>query len=625
MPTYGEKWIELLGWYAAHESGSEKALYHERMERGIANLGIPPIKFVHPMEKEILDLLDVKNGKWTNILLTGEAGVGKTCEIHKIHAGMAGEPGKLKGKGNYWINEGTTDGGAKYQAHINRDLSAWRKFGSTSPAAATEESDAIGIWSELILGRQPKDSVTSFFAIAANDGQLLKAFRDYSHVPHIAEAFQILERCLQKGVEPPEGTPLRIFHLSSLKSDVIFALCLDAVLDNPAWASLEAEHGGDNDIFGSLSPLRTNYLALKDPIIRKRLLDLAKLCDSNDWHLPIRNILAMLANALLGVSDKSGIMNVDLLRRIISEGRPQISNFFANILGLNLPLDWRERIFGPMESFRVGLETINQADNLILFGPDDDDFRADYDKIFTDDALFPINPTFEGIRKEYLNHGPTESNDDEGPFHNQLVAQRRRLFFRTPLAMESRYNPWGLTNFHYAKDYLEELLPPVAEGKAPHPKRLTPLITALNRVWTGLLLDESNQVFVTTALDYAAGKSSEIEMRRIPTKGTSNGEHPYIDLEVGAKGSRIPRISVYLKKDEPPITLPLTLTRYEFLRRVEKGALPASFSRECSEDIRAFKSRILARLKMVPGSGLQILHANPDGTAGVTVLTLNVA
>ena len=41
--------------------------------------------------------------------------------------------------------------------------------------------------------------------------------------------------------------------------------------------------------------------------------------------------------------------------------------------------------------------------------------------------------------------------------------------------------------------------------------------------------------------------------------------------------------------------LPLSLTRYEFLSRVAtEGALPASFSKECYEDILAFKSRLLS-------------------------------
>jgi hypothetical protein len=39
----------------------------------------------------------------------------------------------------------------------------------------------------------------------------------------------------------------------------------------------------------------------------------------------------------------------------------------------------------------------------------------------------------------------------------------------------------------------------------------------------------------------------------------------------------------------------LTLIRYEFLSRIAmEGALPASFSKECYEDLLAFKSRLIA-------------------------------
>jgi hypothetical protein len=41
--------------------------------------------------------------------------------------------------------------------------------------------------------------------------------------------------------------------------------------------------------------------------------------------------------------------------------------------------------------------------------------------------------------------------------------------------------------------------------------------------------------------------------------------------------------------------LNLTLIRYEFLSRIAlEGALPASFSKECYEDLLAFKSQLIA-------------------------------
>lgn len=44
------------------------------------------------------------------------------------------------------------------------------------------------------------------------------------------------------------------------------------------------------------------------------------------------------------------------------------------------------------------------------------------------------------------------------------------------------------------------------------------------------------------------------------------------------------------------VSLELNLIRFEFLSRVAEGALPNSFSRECHEDILAYKSLLLSRL-----------------------------
>src|SRR5206468_1940311 len=159
---------------------------------------------------------------------------------------------------------------------------------------------------------------------------------------------------------------------------------------------------------------------------------------------------AMLANALLGVSERrvssSGVLNLDQIRMLMAEGKTDSCNFFANIFGLNLDANWRERLLGPLESLRVGLETMNQADNLILFGPDDEEcYRNDHDRLFQQDPVFPPDKTFEQFRSHYLSQGPDGRGEEEIHFQEKLIAQRRRLFFRTPPELEAKYNPWGLT------------------------------------------------------------------------------------------------------------------------------------------------------------------------------------
>jgi hypothetical protein len=59
------------------------------------------------------------------------------------------------------------------------------------------------------------------------------------------------------------------------------------------------------------------------------------------------------------------------------------------------------------------------------------------------------------------------------------------------------------------------------------------------------------------------------------------------------EGHSIPQLRVTLC-DTISCSLALNLTRYEFLSRVAEGALPSSFSRECYEDILAFKGQLMA-------------------------------
>ena len=82
-------------------------------------------------------------------------------------------------------------------------------------------------------------------------------------------------------------------------------------------------------------------------------------------------------------------------------------------------------------------------------------------------------------------------------------------------------------------------------------------------------------------------------------------------------GTRLPELSVQLDAATRCV-LTLNLVRFEFLMRVAGGALPSSFSRECQEDILAFKGSILAALKRTrPPAGV--------GDLAFRLLALNAA
>ena len=69
----------------------------------------------------------------------------------------------------------------------------------------------------------------------------------------------------------------------------------------------------------------------------------------------------------------------------------------------------------------------------------------------------------------------------------------------------------------------------------------------------------------------------------------------------------------------------LHLTRFEFLTRVAAGALPSSFSRECYEDVLAFKSRVMSAFYALNAGQhpqLAILMPGQDGAFVVRQLNL---
>ena len=68
------------------------------------------------------------------------------------------------------------------------------------------------------------------------------------------------------------------------------------------------------------------------------------------------------------------------------------------------------------------------------------------------------------------------------------------------------------------------------------------------------------------------------------------------------------------------VAFDLTPIRHEFLSRVAEGALPASFSNECLEDLLAFKAKLLRKAEIVRKAAF----ADDDEASGeASAFTLN--
>jgi hypothetical protein len=385
---------------------------------------------------------------------------------------------------------------------------------------------------------------------------------------------------------------LKFFNLSRASSAELFDRALDAFLAHPGWEELKQDVPAENDVFGPKCPIRHNYELLHTPLVRSRLRSLLELCDYNGLHVPIRQILLLLTNAVLGHSDaKDHLMVPADIPKIIAQGTVYKASLYNNIFGGNLSSIRRQAItiFDYLERFQVGYETSNRVDNILIFGQDDEHLGEYFEEYVRKDQFYGAEPSFYAAKREYI-EGIDESEERANEFLQMLISQRRGLFFKIPKEAEAELGLWELTVFKFAGEYLDSVLGVLNKGAVVKRPILARLVKGLNRVFTGMLINSDRELYLATSGNYSQARVSRILLERIsvdPSKGEK------VTLKYDKSNGRVV-LSVYFTP-ELFVDFNLTLIRYEFLSRIAlEGALPASFSKECYEDLLAFKSQLIA-------------------------------
>jgi hypothetical protein len=306
----------------------------------------------------------------------------------------------------------------------------------------------------------------------------------------------------------------------------------------------------------------------------------------------VRQILLLLSNAVLGHPDASQhLMLPSDVPKLIAAGTVSKASLYNNIFGANLSDIRRQSItiFDFLERFQIGHETSNRVDNLLIFGEDDDHLGGYFKTFVEQDKFYGADERFYAAKHEYI-EGTSEDEDKDKEFLQMLVAQRRGLFFKIPKEAEHELNLWELTVFRFAGEYLDEIVNVVKRGALVKRPLLSRLVKGLNRVFTGMLINSDRELFLATSGNYSQAKVSRILVERVSVE-PSKGEK--VMLRFDPPSGRV-LLSVFFTPDSI-VDFNLTLIRYEFLSRIAvEGALPASFSKECYEDLLAFKSQLIA-------------------------------
>jgi len=398
-------------------------------------------------------------------------------------------------------------------------------------------------------------------------------------------------------------------NLSMIPSEKIMSLCLTAVLDRPEWGCFAEE--SDKPLFAESSSLFRNYHTLNSPEVRSKLVMLARIADMTGHHLPTRGVLCLLSNALLGHPDARDrvIRPGSEANSIAKSGMAHKAALHRTLFGENLTTSNRRKreVYRFLSMLHVGDETTNDLDELLIFGTRDEELKLAYDDLVSPDPYQQRNPDFDALLKRYI-RGDLNGDEETALLLAELAAERRRVFIHASQLQLQRFLLWRITIFHHAREYLDEILKSLEEGKSPGRLHLRKLASGLNRIWTGLLLAENaNEVYLATGLDLTTSAVSDIHLAQIDLDSEPPGME-VVRKDVGT----IPEI--VLRTNGREFRFSLTLPRFEFLCRVADGAMPSSFSRESCADFMSLKQRCLRDLQIKASSrSLHLIEVHGAG------------
>lgn len=574
-------WVRFLRSYGP--TPQNLTMFDEYVSGALRRANVQPISLSTPLLDKMIKHIESKTPG--SMLIAGTAGDGKTYHCRALWTHLGGDVKAWAAKGN--VKELQLADGRL--AVFIKDLSEFNGQESDQPLQRFENSVLGGDDSEIVI-------------LAANHGQMLDRLRDLGKRQGGRHPLRTpLQECfLQAGPAPHR---LAVFDLSRTTTCKTFEEVAKAVAGHPQWDDcLSCSLNSD----GKVCPINENRRRLFGEAdggqLAGRLGDLVEIARLNGLHLPVRDLLALCSNMILGYSDAKGakenLMTCADVAKIQEAGNVSKASIYANAFGANLP---KRRatdrpVFKAMMGFGVGEETTNGADGLLVYGKDDSRLQADFARLVTSDPIYGATANYLAAQDDYLEgHEGARLDGGAAEFMEMLEDQRRRLYFTLPKD-EPGYSRWDMTVFRYAGDYFE-LIDTLDKKTAQVSEASRGRIArGLNRVLTGLLLENSDRIFIASSGGFTKSRVSvlcdyDTSARRQGGTGMA--------IKLNAMTGR-PFLEVLLAPGAANgVIFDLTPIRYEFLARVAEGALPASFSNECLEDLLAFKAKLLRKAETV--------------------------
>lgn len=556
-------------------------MYDELIQSEVARHNIDPVIHIEPARlSEVIANFEQDNPN--SIILTGTAGDGKTYHCRRVWEQFGGDADEWQ-QGKKIVEIELENSSLKLV--IIKDLSE-----------LTEDEKAH--WIPLVSASLAGENTEQVFLIAANDGQLLASWRDWAEATggNAINVFKTIENMLVENIASGDELQLNLFNLSRLDASKHFDDLIEQIVEHPLWEQCQREQLLNQD--GELKcPIEINRQLLRNTdgtsLFRSRIISLLKLASANRMHLPIRDLLLLCVNIILGDRKQNRILlTCTTAKNRANRDEYRFTNPYANVFGANLKPRHRQQyqIFTVLESFGIGRETDNKFDNLLIYGKYDGSGK--YKDFVASDQYYGAR-AYETFLTDYL-EGERSKTDE---FMQALSRQRQRLFFSLPGG--HGLDPWNLTVYRSSGDFLaftESL-----RSNSEITSTSETLVRGLNRTFCGMMMDDSTVLHLASSGGDGRGRIASILCHDVPVN--KSRRDPFLKFDISNDDS-VPSIRIIdpADKDSEYLdSLDLQLTHFEYLVRVANGSLPASFSRQCHEDFLDFKLRLIKRLDDVFG------------------------
>ena len=215
MSTNNSGWISFLRQYGPIPRNDN--MYDEAIQRSIQRKKIEPIKVEPEYLSDLVDNFKLNNPK--SIILTGTAGDGKTFYCREVWVALGGAI-------DVWDNGEAI----KTLELSDRTLCVIKDLSELS-------DQNRGIITEI--GDSIKNQGNKVFLVAANDGQLVEAWKKANHTYNVEEITTVIEDLLVDDQQEREGYNLKLINLSRTNSAIIFSKIIKSVVEHHGWNDCE--------------------------------------------------------------------------------------------------------------------------------------------------------------------------------------------------------------------------------------------------------------------------------------------------------------------------------------------------------------------------------------------------